>query len=104
MIPGDDGKPTYDLGDSSRTHPPSVPHALQIPVTAYPSADYRREPPTGPRASMYSAAAPPPPAAPAPLPAFAQAFPPDQQVRSIPPPNSRIAVLVRRDIIINTDI
>jgi len=100
MIPGDDGKPMYDLGDSSRMHPSTMPHAPPIPVAnsnatrtpsasytipapapAYPSADYRREPPTGPRASIYSAAIPPPPppATVAPLPAFAQAFPPDQQ-------------------------
>ena len=98
----------YDVGDSSRIHPSTMPHVPPIPVAnsnatrtpsasytipapapTYPSADYRREPPTGPRASIYSAAIPPPPppATVAPLPAFAQAFPPDQQVGCFHPRN-----------------
>lgn len=119
MIPGDDGKPVYDLGDSSRIHPSMMPHAPPIsvassnatripgasytipaPAPAYPSADYRREPPTGPRASIYSAAIPPPPppATVAPLPAFAQAFPPDQQVGYFHPRNFGLLFAVRQYI------
>src|SRR5258706_428114 len=114
MIPGDDGKPMYGICDSSRIHPPTMLHAPPIPVagsnaTRTPSAsytipapaDYRREPPTGPRASIYSAAVPPPPAPPAtvaPLPAFAQAFPPDQQVGYFHPRNFGLLFAVREYI------